>query len=303
MLADLESRLADVLGSRLSGPLAGRVFVTPGPADTASTALLVGVSRVDAVEQNFGTGRRPERVPGTTDPRRVVRLRCAIRIEVRPGDADTRAETMAALDALLYELDDPELRSASALAAPGDPGFVLDGQVPSAALVSPELNGGQALPAVELLAEGWFWPPNAPGVAGVAIASALVRTASLPIGLEPWPLLIRPGDPAVALTLRIGTTGTTRLTEHAPTASPFGELAVRVVDAGGRPGAGTVSGGAAGPQGSRLVAVANDIAVISYEPPGAPAADELVVCVTRADAGAGATVGMELARFPLAVTA
>ena len=220
MLADLESRLADVLGARLSGPLAGRVFVTPGPADTTSTALLVGVSRVEAVEENFGTGRRPERVPGATDPRRVIRLRCAIRIEVRPGDADTRAETMAALDALLYELDAPELRSASALTAPGDPGFVLDGQVPQSALVTPE-QPGQGLPAVELRAEGWFWPPNTPGVAGVAITSALVRTAMLPIGLQPWPLSLRPGDPAVALTLRIGTAGTATLTGERPGDQPL----------------------------------------------------------------------------------
>lgn len=302
MLADLESRLADVLGARLSGPLAGRVFVTPGPADTTSTALLVGVSRVEAVEENFGTGRRPERVPGATDPRRVIRLRCAIRIEVRPGDADTRAETMAALDALLYELDAPELRSASALTAPGDPGFVLDGQVPQSALVTPE-QPGQGLPAVELRAEGWFWPPNTPGVAGVAITSALVRTAMLPIGLQPWPLSLRPGDPAVALTLRIGTAGTATLTGEAPATSPFGELAVRVVDAGGRPGAGSVSGGTAGPQGSRLVTVSADTAAFTYQPPGAPADDQLVVCVARADTGAGASVGIELARFPLAVTA
>jgi hypothetical protein len=299
MLADLETRLADVLGSRLGGPLAGRVFVTPGPADTTSTALLVGVTRVDAVEENFGAGRRPERVPGATDPRRVVRLRCAIRIEVRPGDADTRADTMAALDALLYELDAPELRSASALTAPGDPGFVLDAQLAAAALVTPESN---ELPAVELRAEGWFWPPNTPGITGVAIASALVRTASLPIGLLPWPLLIRPGDPAVALTLRVGAAGTTVLTGDAQTASPFGELVVRVVDAGGRPGAGSISGGAAGPQGSRLVAVTNDTAALSYQPPGTPADDELVVSVARADTGAGPAVGIELARFPLAVS-
>jgi hypothetical protein len=303
MLADLESRLADVLGSRLTGPLAGRVFVTPGPAATDRTALLVGVSRAEVVEQGFGTGRRPEVVPGASDPRRVVRLRCAIRIEVRPGDDDTRAQTMAALDALLYELDHPELRSASALSAPGDPGFVLDAQLPGAVSVAPKDEGGDGLPAVELRAEGWFWPPDTPGITGDKIVAALVRTATLPIGLAPWPLLMRAGDPAVPLTVLIGAAGTARVTREVVTVSLFGELAVRVVDAGGRPGAGSLSGGAAGPDDSRLITVANEAAAITYQPPAAPAVDQLVVHAARADTGNGPAIGAELARFPLAVTA
>ncbi len=303
MLADLESRLADVLGSRLPGPLAGRVFVTPGPAATDQTALLVGVSRAEVVEQNFGTGRRPEVVPGASGPRRVVRLRCDIRIEVRPGDGDTRDQTMAALDALLYELDDPELRSASALSAPGDPGFVLDAQLPEAVWIAPKEEGGGGLPAVELRAEGWFWPPDTPGISGDKIVAALVRTATLPIGLQPWPLLLRAGDPAIPLTLLTGAGGTARVARDATTVSPFGELAVRVLDAGGRPGAGTLSGGAAGPGDSRLITVVNESAAITYQPPAAPAVDQLVVHVARADTGAGPAVGAELARFPLAVTA
>ena len=303
MLADLESRLADVLGSRLTGALAGRVFVAPGPAATSETALLVGVSSAEVVEQSFGSGRRPEQVPGADDPRRVVRLRCAIRIEVRPGDDDTREQTMAALDTLLYELDGPELRNASALSAPGDPGFKLDAQLPKAALIGRELLSDGALPAVELQAEGWFWPPDAPGVTGVEIATTAVRTATLPIGLQPWPLLIRAGDSAIPLTVIVGAAGTTNLSGGVPTVSPFGLLAVRVVDEGGRPGAGSLSGGAAGPESSRLVTVTDDSAAVTYEPPAAPAADQLVVSVARADTGAGPTVGVELARFPLAVTA
>lgn len=302
MLADLESRLADVLGSRLTGPLAGRVFVTPGPADTTQIAVLVGVRRAEVVEQGFGAARRPERVPGAADPRRVVRLRCAIRVEVRPGDHGTRAQTVAALDALLYELDGPELRGASALTGPGDPGFALDGQLPEAVLIDPDTPGGAGLPAVELRAEGWFWPPNAPGVAGAPITAALVRTAALPISLRPWPLLIRAGDPAIPLTVRVGAAGASVLTGDTPAVSPFGALAVRVVDAGGRPGAGSLSGGAPGPGGSRLVAVIDDAAAIGYQPPDSPADDQLVVHVARADGGAGPAVGAELARFPLAVT-
>lgn len=303
MLANLETRIADVLGGRLAAPFAGRVFVAPGPPDTTLPALLVGVSRAEVIGENFGAGRRPERVPGADDPRRVVRLRCTIRIEVRPADNGTRAQTVAVLDALLYELDGPDMRTASALTAPGDPGFVLSRHLPEAVQVTPDPAESDALPSVEVQAEGWFWPPNTPGITGVPIAAALVRTATLPVALQPWPLLLRPGDPAVPLTIRVGTTGTTRLSGGAPVVSAFGELAVRVVDAGGRPGAGTLTGGTAGPDGTRLIAVTEDAATVSYQPPAGPATDQLVVSVGRADAGAGPAVGIELARFPLAVTA
>lgn len=302
MLAHLESRFADVLGSRLPAPLTGRVFVTPGPVATTQPALLVGVVRAVVVEQSFGGVRRPEQVPGADDPRRVVRLRCTIRVEVRPGDNSTRAETVAALDAVLYEVDGPELRTASALSAPGDPGFVLRGQQPSAVLLIPEPPDDARLPAVELETEGWFWPPNTPGITGMPIVAALVRTATLPVALQPWPLLLRAGDPPVPLTIRVGTAGTTRLSGDPPAPSPFGELAVRVVDTGGRPGSGTLTGGTALPDGSRLLTVTEQVAALTYQPPASPADDELVVSVGRADAGAGPGVGIELTRFPLTVT-
>lgn len=302
MLADFETRLADVLGSRLAAPLAGRVFVAPGPDDTAATALLVGVSRADVVPESFGSGQRPEQVPGAADPRRVVRMRCSVRIEVRPADAGTRAQTMAALDALVYELDGPDLRDASALGSPGDPGFVVGGQRVESVSVPPDGDAAATLPAVELSTEGWFWPRNAPGIAGSEIVSALVRTAQLPIALEPWPLVLRAGDAAVPLTIRVGTAGTTVLTEDPPTVLPFGELAIRVVDAGGRPGAGSLSGGTAGPDGSRLVPLADAAAAVVYQPPAQAADDVLVVHLGRADTGAGPGIGVELARFPLAVT-
>ncbi|MBT2500893.1 hypothetical protein J7E25_17510, partial [Agromyces sp. ISL-38] len=276
MLADFETRLADVLGSRLAAPLAGRVFVAPGPADTSATAVLVGVSRAEVVPESFGAGRRPERVPGAADPRRVVRLRCDVRIVVRPADNGTRAQTMAALDALVYELDAGDLRDASALGGPGDPGFVVDGQRVEQVTVEPSGLADGSLPAVELRTEGWFWPRNAPGITGKAIAAALVRTVLLPVALQPWPLLLRAGDAPVPLTIRVGAAGTSRLTGGAPAVSPFGELAVRVVDAGGRPGAGTLAGGAAGPDGSRLIAVDEDAAAVEYRPQAAAADDVLV---------------------------
>lgn len=298
MLTHLETRLADVLGSRLPAPLTGRVFVAPGPAATTQLALLVSVVRAVMVEQSFGGVRRPEQVPGADDPRRVVRLRCTLLVEVRPGDDSTRAEAVAALDAVLYEVDGPEFRSTSALNAPGDPGFALHGQQPTAVIIPNASLDDARLPAIELESEGWFWPPNAPGITGVPIVAALVRLARLPVALQPWPLLLRAGDPPVSLTILLGTTGTTRLGEGTSTASPFGEVAVHVVDAGGRPGSGILGGGTGLPDGGRLLTVTDQAAVLTYRPPASPAEDELVVSVGRADAD----VGPELTRFPLTVT-
>ena len=44
MINDFEQRLAFVLGSRLTGSLAGKVFVPPAPAEGADPSLVVGVS-------------------------------------------------------------------------------------------------------------------------------------------------------------------------------------------------------------------------------------------------------------------
>lgn len=298
MIADFESRLADVLGSRLAAPFAGRVFVSPGPPSSAVPALLVGVSRADVLPGDFGS-TRPEPVPGADDPRRVVRLRCTVRIEARASGAGGRPERMAALDAVLYELDAPDLRTAVALRAPGDPGFLLSSQVPQGVVVDGAQPG--QLPSVLLQAEGWFWPLHAPGAGGPAIRSALVRAALLPVGLEPWPLDLRAGGPPAELSVRLGAVGTMKLDGGEPSSLPFGALALRVVDAGGRAGAGTLAGGTAGPAGARIVALDAGAVAVQYLPPATPAKDVLVVAVARPDTGGGAAVGAELARFALDV--
>jgi hypothetical protein len=272
VLSHYEARLAAVLGGRLAAPFAGRVFVAPGPDNEPELpALLVSVPSGEILSADFGASR-PQVVPGANDPRRVLRMRCAVRIEAH---AATRTERMAALDAVLYELDAPDLRDATALEAPGDPGFQLSGQAPVS--VHTEPNGGPTgEPAgVLLTAEGWFWPPNAPGVTGAPITATPLRAALLPVALEPWPLHLRAGDAPTPLLLRLGG------------AASVDEIALRLAQGA----AGQLAGGTAGPDNARIVPLADDSAAFQYVPPAAPATDHLVVAMD----------GIELARFELAV--
>jgi hypothetical protein len=297
VLADLESRLADLLGSRLAPPFRGNVAIAPGPADVdAAPSLTVAVTDAWTLRPDFGS-IRTELVPGSPAPRRVLRLRCNVTIAVRTSASAGRGQAMDALDAILYELDHPDLRQPGTLTSPADdPGFALDSLTPVSAWTEPE----DGLPHVVAEAVGWFWPRGVSGVAGSEIVEARVRTVNQPLTLEPWPLL-RTGDPAVALTLTAASGGTMVLDGEAVTAAGFGALAMRLVDDGGRPGAGTLDGGDAGPGGSRIVPLIDGRAAIAYTPPAEATTDHLVVAVAGPDTGDGPTVGIELARFSLVV--
>lgn len=296
MLADYEVRLADVLSSRLGAPFTGRAFVAPGPND-AAPALLVGTRTAEVVPEDFGS-KRPEVVPGDGDRRRVVRLRCLVGVEVRPGAGADRSERLAALDAALYVLDAPDLRDASALALPGDPGFALSGQRVRIAQVEPD--DEVTLARIDLDADGWFWPPDAPGEDGGPIVRAIARIAGLPFSVAPWPVALRVGDPPLRLEVRLDDTAVQILADEVQGAGASA-FALRVLDAGDRPGAGTLTGGAAGPAGSRTVTADDGILRISYAPPAAPATDRLVVTFLRAAPGGAPTLGAKLGEFPIEV--
>lgn len=271
MLSHFEARLATVLSARLVAPFDGRVFVAPGPSGGPDLpALLVSVLTAEILSADFGAGR-PQVVPGANDPRRVLRMRCTVQIEARASTTGGRAERVAALDAVLYELDAPDLRDATALEAPGDPGFQLSWQAP----VSVSTEPGDQPASVLLTAEGWFWPPNAPGVTGVPIVATPLRAAILPVAIEPWPLDLRAGDAPAPLLVRLDA------------AASVDELALRLT--GGA--AGHLVGGADGPGNARIVPLTNGSASFQYVPPVAPATDHLVVAMD----------GLELARFELAV--
>jgi hypothetical protein len=299
VIAELEARLAEVLGSRLPEPFTGRVEAAPGAgqADEEPT-VLVAVRRAEPVEDDLGS-RRDEVVPGSDEPRRVVRLRCDLLVEVRPAQNHGRAQQLEGVDALLYELEAPDLRSGAALRVADedhDPGFLLSRLEVVEALAPPEPGAAGAGPvAVALAADGLFWPVGVPGQAGVAIAEVRLREGTLPLAVELSGALLAGGEP-VTVTLRFGSFGTQALRADQPPATlPFGALALALAGAGGRPGAGTLSGGTDGADGVRLAEVTGGTATVTYAPPAEPAGDQLVVTVDDGEGGLGA----ELARVPL----
>ena len=290
MLADFERALADVLGARLPPPLAGAVDVVPG-RDVAR--LLVSVGRVEPLDGALHAlhARRAERVPGAPAARRVLRLQGEVTLALRAPDAEARPARMDAFDDTLYLLGDPALADGTALlpADASDPGFLVHAL---------RLVRAEPPTTIVLAVEGVFWPVGVAGEDGPAIVAARLRQVVQPLRLAPErPPLVAAGE-AVELTLHVGAAGALGAAAGgATTALPFGGLVVRVVDAGGRPGAGTLAGGAAAADGARLVDLADGVATVRYTPPDAPTVEHLVV---QLDDGAGEG-GVEVGRFRLAV--
>jgi hypothetical protein len=291
-----------VLGAQLPPPFGGRVFVPPD--EPAGNGPTVAVTVLRAVPETGFHVARPERVPGGDDARRVVRLSCTVGMTVTPVADEGRSQQVAAVDELLWLVDTPPFRDGRALRVGGDPGFFVEALgIEAADLADPD----DVLPDVTLVARGWFWPPGEPPITGPPMRLRL-RQVVLPVALEQdAPRLLTGGDP-VELTVRVGTAGTFVLDPDedggAPVsgAEPFGALAVGLVGTGGRPGAGSLSGGEDGPDGRRLVTIQAGAASVTYTPPDEPALDDLVVR-TVLTTGDETRVGAELARFPLAVVA
>jgi hypothetical protein len=282
----------------LSAPFAGRVFVPPDAPPGNGPTVAVTVSRAEPGPPQFQS-RRHELVPGADDPRRVVRLACTVGLLVQPASNAGRGQRVAGVDALVYLLDGPELRSAAALRAAGDPGFLIDElELTGIHLGVPAERAADA--DVELRVTGWFWPRSAPGIAGAPMRPR-IRSSSFPVALSPHEPLVA-GGAAVTLRLEVDTVGTFALDEDAgATVEAFGPLAVGLTGPGGRPGRGALTGGTAGPEGSRLLEIEDAAVTISYTPPNEEVADELVVRLVTDDAEAGPRLGLVLGRFPLAV--
>ena len=298
MLTEFESRLADVLGSRVAAPFTGRVTRrgAPAPGGTGPVVRL-GVDAFEPLQPDVGSVR-PEQVPGSDDLRRVLRLGVTVGVEVEPQTSGDRLQELQGIDAVIYQLDDPGMRSASLLVQPGDQGFLLDWLHLARGDLG-EITEDTTSP-ITLRAEGWFWPVGQAGETGRPILHAFVREFRLPVQLAvPAPLL--PGGDPVLLGITFGATGTLDVTATGTTTLPFGSIALRLLNAGGGPGAGTLSDGQPGPEGSQLAAVDDGAATVTYDPPANPVVDHLVIAAYARDEDGNERVGIELARFELAV--
>ncbi|MDM0110699.1 hypothetical protein QTI66_00980 [Variovorax sp. J22R133] len=288
MLREFELGLADVLGSRLPPPLQGAVDAAPARAEAL---VVVSVRTAEAVDEEM-LSRRPERVPGATDPRRVLRLRCETTLEVRAPAGGTRADQMEAIDRVIYLLGEASLLDGRDLLpedADADPGFLVQ-RLQLLRVEAPSL--------IVLVAEGYFWPVGEAGATGIAIRDVRIRQSVLPLLLSPAAPRLIAGGATVDLTVRFGNVGM-RIEADAPEpeALPFGDAMLSLVDAGGRPGAGVLAGGGAGPEGTRVIAVNAGQVSVQYTPPAAPATDFLVV---RLDNGEGEP-GQQLGKLRLVV--
>lgn len=294
MISEFERRLAEVLGARLPAPFEGRVDLPPvPPADRPFIG--VGTRAVRAIEPDLGS-RRPERVPGADDPRRVLRLSCDVAIRIHTEGAAARAQQLQALDAVLVAVDAADLRNGTALAGPADPGFLIQLlAVREGALVVPDAAADLRPAELILQADGWFWPVGVAGEAGVAIGEIRIRGVALPLVLSPAPPPLRAGGPAVTLTIGVGAPVGFRIQEPPVAPLPFGALVFSLRGTGGRPGSGRLE--EADAAGVLRVALAGNRADISYQPPAAAASDQLLIAL---DDGAGGP-GIEIGRFTLRV--
>lgn len=287
MLRELEHRLADVLGTRLPAPLAGAVDVLPG---RPQARIALGVRRAEPFEDDL-LSVRPERVPGANAARRVLRLRCDLKLEFRAPGGVTRDDQLSAIDRAVYLLGEASFRDGSVLlpADPAtDPGFVLR---------SLRLVASEPPESVTLQVEGMFWPVGISGEEGRAIAEARVRQSLTPLRLSPASPALSAGGAPVELRIELGAAAGMRIAPDQTNGEGFGSLLVAVVDAGGRPGAGALSGGADGPDDTRALSVVDAATSVTYTPPAQAATDTLVV--TLADAAGAAR--LELGRFRLQV--
>ena len=183
MIADLEQRLVEVIGAALPAPFTGTTAVAPGPAPGPGPALVLG----DDGCQPAGPRLR-QRLPGPSRRRRWPTrcgwsgASCTLAVELRAGAGQGRPQQLAGLDALLYLLDGPEFRSGTALGDGTDHGFLLDSLRVLGARTLPDPAAPSEPPVVlNLVTQGWFWPPGTPGTAGAPIVEIRLRGVDLPL--------------------------------------------------------------------------------------------------------------------------
>ena len=297
MISEFEQRLADVLGTRLPAPFSGRVKIAGAPIGGDPPLLIAGVSMAEPAEPQLGN-QKPLVVPGSADPRRVVRLKCTVEIlAVAEGG---RPQQIAALESALYALDAPDFRTGQALVETGDPGFLIDRMQISRSISPLDAAAGERSHfAILLLAEGFFWPVGVAGEAGRQIGEIRIRGLTLPVEIAPARPNAVAGGPALELSVHLGKIGALRLADVSPTTAPlpFETLAFALAGPGGGPGAGILTGGIAGADGVRFSPLSGGSATITYTPPAQAATDQLIIGLDDSTSG----LGLEIGRFEIRV--
>ena len=293
MINDFEQRLAFVLGSRLTGSLAGKVFVPPAPAEGADPSLVVGVSALRPLEPAF-LARKPEVVPGSPDPRRILRLECDVNIEARPGLNLERDSQVRALDAALFELGADDFQSGAALTDATDRGFFIQQMHFLGGALPLDPTAPDATPvSITFLAQGFFWPVGQVGQTGTAIERIELRGVAMDVDVEIPAAQMVAGGPLVNAKLRVRMPGSTDIRDAGASPAPFGSLALTLF-----PGKGTLGGGAAGTSGKiRIVSLESETATFTYIPPAQAVVEDLVVAFDDHEGGLAGEIG----RIPLRV--
>ncbi len=286
MISDFETRLAEVLGTKIAAEFQDDVHVAPAADAPAGAHLVVGVVAAEALEGEIGGSKRMDVLPGSALPRRAVRLRCTVAVEARSNPADRTSE-MQALDAALFALDAPEFRNGSALTdATTDRGFLLD-TLQTAGLLAPLAPAANAPAGLRLTATGSFWPVGLVGEkAGDPIGAIRIRGVALPLQVVPADPLIVAGAAPVVLTLRLGANEP----PDDPNAADVPLLAVRLIGQGGKAPKGSLAG--ADPlTGLLLLTLTRGEATVTYQQPNEKATDQLIVAFDDVEGGAGAEIG------------
>lgn len=300
MLSDFEQRFAQVLGSQLAPPFQGRVHTAPYDNGDNGIQIVVSVGKMTLQTPDFGAFRS-ESAPGVADPLRIVRLRGEVGIVVFPARNQGRQQQLQGIDALLYLLDTPDFRNANALASQQDQGFLLNYLKIVGADLSVRDPETDPTPDIALEVEGWFWPIGQTGVSGDLITQAHVRQFVLPVSMVTNNGPIVAGGSAVQLNFNVGTSGSMVLQGNSASTLPFGSIAVRVLSADGSPGQGSLAGGDAGPDNSRLIPLSNGSALLSYTPPGSATNERVIVTTIIMNGNTPVRLGIELASFNIQV--
>ena len=286
MISDFEARLADRLGQKISSP----VDVAPGSDPGANVRVVLGVVAAQLLDPDLGS-RRDEIVPGDAAPRRALRMECTVSLEARSNPVD-RVKQMKTLDEALFALDAADFRSGAVLAdGANDLGFVIHDMQPSgfAAPLTPVEPDTPV--AISVTAKGLFWPVGTKGQAGDVIGEIHFRGAAIAVEIFPANPRFLAGTAAVDLTIFF-TVAAMVIKKGSVTPLPFNTVVLTLAGAGGKPAAGTLTGGTDGKTPAlRIVPVKDGSATIKYTPPSKPAADDLIVALDDGNNGLGIEIG------------